>query len=375
MLLKFPRYSWIGFQFLQITGLIFAGGTLSSRPAQAFPELIRHGYANCVTCHASPGGGGVLNAYGREISREALSTWGNEGETDLAWGSIKTPEWLSATVLARSLSFVRDTKTTVEGRTLLMQLDAEAAANSDHWGAAAAAGIQNPKGGTQSPFALRRAYLTYRPTDELSLRTGIFQHVYGLMPADHRIATRSGLGWDVGTETLNIEAAYIGEQATVFATALLGRPGNDALEQGASLSGSLFFAERFKVGLNAYTGKRPDETSSRHVFGTHAELGFTSHFYWLGELDLSEQAKTWGTYQYQKLGYEPIQGLHFYVAQDFTLRDHDDATSQVIAWGPGVQWFPRPHFEAQLYLQAQSYPSSLQDLNQSTVYAMLNFYL
>ena len=56
---------------------------IESRPSHAFPEMVRHGYANCITCHISPDGGGVLTAYGRSLSREVLSTWGAEGEAVL----------------------------------------------------------------------------------------------------------------------------------------------------------------------------------------------------------------------------------------------------------------------------------------------------
>jgi hypothetical protein len=356
--------------FLILASLVTAAG---ARDAHAFPELIRHGYANCVTCHASPGGGGVLNAYGRELSREALTTWGTEAESGLAWGLIQPPEWLSSTLMARSLSLVRDSKTTIDGRTLLMQLDAEAAAASDHFTVAAAAGLQDPNKG--DILALRRAYGVYRPTDELSFRVGKFAHVYGLMQAEHKSTTRTGLGWDEGNETLNAEAAWIGESTNLFATALFGRPDNHALERGASLSGSLFLDNRFKVGLNAYAGQRPSDDSSRVVFGPHAALGFTPTLYWLGEIDLQNRAETWGTYQYQKLSYEAFKGVHIYITQDLQKNDWSNGDSLSWSWGPGVQWFPRPHFEGQLYVTWQNYPEALQELNTATVYAMLNFYL
>jgi hypothetical protein len=82
-----------------------------------------------------------------------------------------------------------------------------------------------------------------------------------------------------------------------------------------------------------------------------------------------------GRFQYQKLGYEPVQGLHFYLAQDYQQSNVNDVNTSSFAWGPGVQWFPRPHFEGQLYLWQSRYPAALEDFNQTTVYAMLNFYL
>jgi hypothetical protein len=44
------------------------------RRAQAYPWMIKHGYASCATCHSDPSGGELLTAYGRVLSQEVLST-------------------------------------------------------------------------------------------------------------------------------------------------------------------------------------------------------------------------------------------------------------------------------------------------------------
>ncbi|MCX6609992.1 MAG: hypothetical protein NTW74_03970, partial [Acidobacteria bacterium] len=40
---------------------------LSAGPLIALPNMIRLGYPNCMSCHVSPQGGGLLNPYGRGI--------------------------------------------------------------------------------------------------------------------------------------------------------------------------------------------------------------------------------------------------------------------------------------------------------------------
>src|SRR5436190_6515955 len=91
--------------------------------ALAFPEMIRHGYVNCTTCHVSPSGGGTLTEYGRELSKEVLSTWSKEGEANMAYGLVKPPEWLLFGGDYRSVYVYRDTPLYRDGRYILMQTD------------------------------------------------------------------------------------------------------------------------------------------------------------------------------------------------------------------------------------------------------------
>src|SRR5262245_65986035 len=70
-------------------------GSLAGPPSLlAYPGSARWGYANCSTCHYNVSGGGVLTPYGRQLSRELLSTAGGEGEPRFAYG-LSTPEWLA----------------------------------------------------------------------------------------------------------------------------------------------------------------------------------------------------------------------------------------------------------------------------------------
>ena len=78
--------------------LVVVGFFALSSVARAFPELIRHGYVNCLTCHVSPSGGGALNDYGRTFSGEGLSTWTSKNEESVLEGLVKRkqiPAWLS----------------------------------------------------------------------------------------------------------------------------------------------------------------------------------------------------------------------------------------------------------------------------------------
>ncbi len=54
--------SWIG----------VVAAILWSRPASAYPWMIRHEYQGCVPCHADPSGAGLLTEYGRAMGENVL---------------------------------------------------------------------------------------------------------------------------------------------------------------------------------------------------------------------------------------------------------------------------------------------------------------
>lgn len=347
------RHLWISLVLLLVM-LSF------SHPAQAFPEMARHGYINCNSCHVSPSGGGVLTAYGRQLSGDLLSTWSRDGETDLLYGAIKSPAWLNLGGDYRSVEIYRDTPQVDAYRFLVMQGDVEAAANYNAFTFDFSLGFY-----MFEALESRRFYLNYRPTDELSFRIGKFQQAYGLMDPDHTTSIHRGLGWDEGTESYNIEAAWLGEIFNAYATANFGPLDSklipsDMKEKGVSVRLGVPIGERFQVGASYFHGVSQD--FDRDVAGPFAILGFTHHFFLLTETDLQSisagaAGTTKGWVTWSRLDYEPVQGLHGYLTYELTRPDFGDSSKQTSAWGIGSQFFPRPHFEFNFLWQFQSVPA------------------
>jgi hypothetical protein len=359
--------------------------------AHAFPEMVRHGYVNCTSCHVSPTGGGVLNLYGRTLSKEVLSTWGKDSEAPFAHGLIKTPEWLDIGGDFREAYLYANTPSFQEGRLIFMQADLEAAATWNKWSIASSIGYRSPLAGTTlSDYLIsRRHYLIYRPTDEISFRVGRFLYAYGINMPDHTVIVRGGLAGartglrinDEGYETYNLEAAWVGEKNTTFVTGILGRPDSSDLkrEQGIAVNSSIPIGESHKIGVSYLYGVNDD--LKRQVFGPYGILGFSHHFFLLSEMDfqsansrkLVAAPSTQGFANYNRLDYEWVQGFHTYLTQEFGRLDFARESSVVKSYGVGTQFFPRPHFEFNFTWQKQVIRAQGPD-SQDVAYLLFHYY-
>lgn len=356
---------------------------LPSRSAFAFPEMIRAGYTSCITCHVSPNGGGVINPYGRESSKEVLSTWSTENEAKPFYNLFKQPDWIDTQAFIRGVQTAQDNVNVSQGHHWFMEFTGEAAAKfgaDQRWTADFTLGISpDVVNGLQipgnSPLLSSRHYLMYRLNENTTLRAGKFIADFGIYFQDHTSPTRQGIGFDQGQETYNLEYSYQGETFYGSLTADLGRIDNPSLltEKGVALTGAIAPSERYKVGWSAYYGTQNGNT--RQLTGPNILLGFTKRLYLIGEVDLQFAqtvgfASTRGLFSFMRLGYEFIQGLHLYLVQTNSIYDFADHFNpqninpvygiyynRLYAVGPGIYWYPRPHFYFQIEVQQQTSPS------------------
>jgi len=349
----------------------------------AFPEMARHGYTNCTACHISTTGGGVLTPYGRELSKEVLSTWSREGEQEFAYNLVRPPDWLTLGADFRSLQQYMDTSTATSAKFIYMQGDLEAAATYKKWVLYATFGISgDSNNGTTSGTPISRDhYLLYRATDELNVRAGRFQYAYGINLADHEISTKGGLGInDEGSETYNVEASWIGENYNFYLTGITGRFDDRAmnLDAGISAVASAAIAGTYKTGLSYLYAS--NSTRTRDVFGPFGILGFTPHFFLLSEFDFqnihpsaTSPNSQWGMADYQRLDYEFFQGFHVFLTQELKRLDFKQSSSLAKTYGIGIQFFPRPHFEitTELEMQIQAGSPGYTDFD----FLLMHFYL
>lgn len=324
--------------------------------AHAFPELIRHGYVNCIICHVSPSGGGTINDYGRTFSGEGLSSWTTKGEESFLHGLVKRkqiPKWLSIGGDVRAAQVYQNTPSVTIAKTIMMQADFEAAARIGGLTLDAGAGrIQTnpnlpPKLGTHRFFAM------YNFTDELMVRAGRFTPVYGINLPDHIIDTRGVLQFDQGGETYNLEGSWITDTWNVVLTGYQGPADTDypLQENGGIAQVSYAFHDTYKIGASSLYGRT--NTQTRQLNGAHALFGFTEKFYYMGEADwqgtnqISTNVNTVGFFDYNRLGYEVFRGAHLLTSLEYWETDILNSTTANDRYGIGTQLFPRPHFDIQ----------------------------
>lgn len=339
---KLPKGRWHLFAVLLLFGAL----------AHAYPENIRHGYVNCTSCHVSPTGGGALTPYGRGLSSELMSTWSYKNEEGFLHGAIKEeqmPEWLMIGGDVRVGQTYNDTPTFTEKRLIWMQEDFEVAVKHKQVTLDLEFGhIEDPG---RERWGSRRYFAMLNLTDEVTARVGRFYPQFGINVADHYVPTRATLGFQEGQERDNAELAWNGENWSAFAT-VSQQPGEipqSSREKSGALQLNRNIADSSKVGASVWYGT--SDVASRKMLGLHALAGFTKRLFLLSEVDhqwltaKATDAETRGIYMYSRLGYEITKGLIAFGQAEYTQSDLTRGGGERDAYGPGLQWFPRPHFE------------------------------
>ena len=342
--------------------------------ACAFPELIRHGYVNCTACHVSPAGGGAVNEYGRELSKEVLSMWAREAEQQIGHGLVPAKKIPSNVILGgdvRMIQTYRNNARVREAQFFTMQADVEAGAKVGRFTASARVG--QVERGNEKTVELRQGYLMADLSEEIHVRAGRFQPVFGLNIPEHFTAIKRVMGFVPFSETRNLEVSWTGEQWSLFSTVFLK---DDASQVGRIGRGSGFsqqlstsFLGRDRTGISLMGAETAQ--GRMEALGFHSMFGLSAEWFVLAEQDFRWDRVPGGSalpqaIRYVRLGHEVKQGLVLSV-----LHEHAGTFGNN---GLGIQWFPRPHFE----LNAQFVKTWNQKLNPSggeTGFFLAHYYL
>jgi hypothetical protein len=332
--------------------------------AGAYPQFqLSLGADRCTTCHFSPAGGGLINAYGRD---EAGGTISRGGDGRFLHGAWDPPSWLQLGADLRGVVGLKYRDQQREGLVFPMQTDVYIRAGGEHISFNLTAGMRGGARDPQPPFverlASREHYLMYQRDSGTYVRLGRFFPVHGIRTQDHTAAVRRYLGFHTLEEPYGVGGGVFGESWEAHVSAFVPRP-IDFLGSGVKARGVTgYYERRFLDDSAALAGQSrvavsaTDTRASAGVVGKRWFAG--SGIMALAELDLVRQsfADDTSPTRYQLAGYLGaskfvIPGLLVGGAvhrwqPDLRLRSSRDAV-QV-----DVQYFPRAHFELHLLLRA-----------------------
>ncbi len=322
----------------------------SAAVCNAFPQMIRHGYTSCNTCHYSPRGGGLMTDYGRAISKELLSTWSYEGEETWHYGFLKKedmPSWIKVGGDFRSLQLHSKDDVATIGRFIRMQEQVELGFTYKGTTLSVTAGSDTLK--ESRPWYLPAFYVISNLTQELSVRVGRFVPRFGINTPEHIFSTRGPLGFGIQSERDTVEVSYInsGWDASVAVSAGELRNGSEADAFYSQLNYSFGTKDRWGMSFEKKTAD--DRATS---VGVHGLMGFTEKLYLVTDTVLrrSETSSTdtlSGLYHFAQLGYELHKGLLVMVLEDIRKDDLSADSTTESMYGLGVTFYPRPHVELQ----------------------------
>ncbi len=271
--------------------------------AHAFPEMVRHGYANCLTCHFSPSGGGLLKDYGKTQASELLST--------LSGCEVSPDGHLSFGGQFRNLQLLSQDAGKTRLQYIVMQADAEAAAKATIGTtvitAVGTAGLDRGR------FLSRRHYAMAQ-WGPYSVRAGRFLPFFGLGLPDHFLSIRDGIGLGLGGERNSVEIGAMFEFGSTFVTANL----NDVfIRQSINIGKS-------QVGFSFW--------NNNPTYSGFAIINLPYNMFFMSEAVIAKNTIK----SYERLSWEIYKGILIYAAAQ-------QGTGSF--WGGGIQLFPYPGIE------------------------------
>ncbi len=309
--------------------------------AWGYPQMVRHGYARCTSCHVSPSGGGVLTDYGRALSREVLSTWTREGEeldgtAPLLYGA----DFRAVQVHSRD-------RQRTAGRYIEMQKEVELGWQQKTWTVTVRGAADMMK--ESEPWYIPGYYALVQPRPDLMIRVGRFSPRFGIQTPEHILSTRALMNLGLQADRDTVEFVYEKDTWDFSVSRSIGEFENKSSANAWFAQGNYLLTSKMRLGLSV---EKKLEESERHSFGGHALLGLSENVYVLSEVlyqetDVENSSKRESVAHFAKLGWEIQKGLHLILLEDFKKRDLAKEQSSEDLYGLGFEFFPAPHLELQ----------------------------
>jgi hypothetical protein len=382
--------------------LVFASALLVvswSGTSQAYPWMIKHGFAKCASCHTDPMGGETLTGMGRVISDTTLSTRydGRTQPTNNAklFYAVEEPEWLrlggSIRVMTAYYRFP-----TQEYSWFPMQLDTYGQLRFGPVRIGGSLGGTHAQPGSQfaKPAQITRNndpgqwnlisrshWIGFDISDHVLIRAGRLNLPFGVRIPEHVMWTRTATRTD--REHNQHHGVAIDYYEGRFRGQLMGILGNYQIspdrfrERGYSLYGEYLLSPHVAVGASSLVTHAASDylaqgspPNTRQAHGLTGRIAPITPLAILVEANvLLSTATSAGYVGMLQADYEIIQGLHVMGTGEIldAGKPNGPTAARVGAGQPAfggwlsVGWFFFTHFDARIDLVArQGLPTALQ---------------
>ncbi len=365
-----------------------------SSTSEAYPWMIRHGFAKCASCHTDPMGGETLTGFGRVISDTTLSSR-YDGSTDptrnaMLFFGLEEPAWLnlggSVRVMDADYQFPKDG---AAGKfdSFPMQMDVYGQlrffkrlrvsgslgvgdATKGRIESRAAQITENNADGDLNLIS-RTHWVGYDVSDAVLIRAGRLNLPFGIRMAEHTMWVRAATRTD--RESEQQDGAAIDYSSGQFRAELMAVLGNYQIspdrfrERGYAAYGEYVIDPHTAVGVSSLvTHAADDRFLANDVPYTRQAHGLTGRFApveplaILAEADvlLSNQTNV-GYVGMLQADYEVVQGFHGILTGEILDAGKSTAAGSTSAPGAGepklgvwftAAWYFFTHFDARLDL-------------------------
>lgn len=367
-----------------------------SRPASAYPWMIRHEYQGCVPCHADPSGAGLLTAYGRAMGENVLrSRYGSKPPDEPPVYSrflfgVPEPDWLLMGGSVRASYLINTTPgSPVTEQFILMEADLKAQLTLGRFRAYGNLGYMQLGAqtyqitdNTANNLVSREHWLGVDLGEDKQalLRAGRIDIPFGIRDDNHQLFVRSSMVTQTNindSAQYGVAFSYSGEVVRGEIMAVLGnyQINPDAFRQrGYAGFIEALVAPKMSVGASSLVNFAKQDFISdyfsgenlfntiRQVHGVFARLAPVEPLVLLVEADATVITGNVGTPTAPsttmpgfagliEADIEPVQGLHLipavetWVQGDYTPPGGTSpaTTGKAFSAWAGVLWFFAPH--------------------------------
>lgn len=332
-----------------------------SLPALSFVENTTKGYPNCMACHISSTGGGILNNYGRSLSKELMSTWeGPNGFEKPGYGLLKNSEHVSLGGQYRTIQVKAENNKVDVEKQFEMQNNIEFAFKyMDAFLVGTIGTVEGPdETEDKDEFLSERHFVQLNLDSNIITRLGKFRQLFGINHPNHTRFTKSNLGFGSNSETYNLDLTKFFEWGEFNISTSLGEftssPEDDSKKRNFIVNFTHYLDGHSRLGTAVLTERttshKREALNLNLVHKLTSKIQIRSEFIYYTQQNIVNDKfnqQTNGTLGDHQIQYNLHKGINPYLIFERAQSNLKDKESLITAPGLGLQFLPIPHFEIQ----------------------------